>query len=314
MISDGQKTFALLPDRGIVSLRGEDARAFLQGLITNDVDRVSEDTAIWAALLTPQGKYLFDVFIVEMMGALVLDCEGGRVAELIALFNRYKLRSRVDISDDSTDWAVVALAGTDADSDALVGFEGRAGGFAGGTCFVDPRYGGAGARAILPRDGIAQLDAFGFERGDAEDYDIHRLVCGLPDGSRDLIVDKSYPMENGFDALNAIAWNKGCYVGQEMTARMRYRATMKRALLPVEIEGEGTAPAAGTPVTQAGKDAGEMRSSRNGIGLALLRIDALEALQTGGAPLMAGDAVLIPMRPPYVKPQAADADGDGLPN
>ena len=312
MISDGQKTFALLENRGVVSLRGDDARGFLQGLVTNDVERVSEENAIWAALLTPQGKYLFDFFIVEMMGALVLDCEGARVDELMSLLKRYKLRSKVDISDDSADWVVVALAGTDADSDALVGFEGRAGGFAGGTCFVDPSYGGAGARAILPRDGIGQLDAAGFERGDAEDYDIHRLVCGLPDGSRDLIVDKSYPMENGFDPLHGIAWDKGCYVGQEMTARMRYRATMKRALLPVEIEGEGAVP--GTPVTQAGKDAGEMRSSCNGIGLALLRIDALETLQTGGAPLRAGSAVLTPMRPPYVTPQAADADGDGLPN
>ena len=114
MISDGQKTFALLENRGVVSLRGDDARGFLQGLVTNDVERVSEENAIWAALLTPQGKYLFDFFIVEMMGALVLDCEGARVDELMSLLKRYKLRSKVDISDDSADWVVVALAGTDA--------------------------------------------------------------------------------------------------------------------------------------------------------------------------------------------------------
>ncbi|MGE0650437.1 MAG: folate-binding protein YgfZ [Alphaproteobacteria bacterium] len=306
MISDGQKTFAILEDRGVVSLRGGDARAFLQGLVTNDVDEVTPERAIWTALLTPQGKYLFDFFVVEVMGALVLDCERARIPDLIRSMTRYKLRSRVEITDDSEDWAVAVLVGTEADSQALVGSEGRAGTFAGGVCYVDPRYGGAGARAILPRDAVAQLDAFGFERADAADYDIHRLICGLPDGSRDLIVEKSLPMENGFDPLHAIAWDKGCYVGQELTARMRYRATAKRTLLPVEIEG--AAPAPGTPILQGGKDAGEMRSARGGIGLALLRIDALNTLQQDGATLTAGDTRLTPMRPPWLSVDSGEVE------
>lgn len=303
MISDGQKSFAVLDDRGIVSLRGEDARAFLQGLVTNDVGQVAPDHAIWAAMLTPQGKYLFDFFIVEMMGALVLDCERARVPDLIARLRTYKLRSQVDISDDSDDWAVVALVGTEADGEALAEFEGRAGDFAGGVCFVDPRYGGAGARAILPRESIEQLKAAGFEQADAGDYDIHRLVCGLPDGSRDLVPEKSFPMENALDELHAIAWDKGCYVGQEMTARMRYRATAKRVLLPVEIEGD--APAPGTVIMQGGKEAGEMRSAHGAIGLALLRVEALAALHEGAGDLMAGETRLTPMRPPYMRAQTS---------
>ena len=298
MISDGQKTFAILEDRGVVSLRGEDARPFLQGLVTNDVDRVTPDRAIWTALLTPQGKYLFDFFVVELMGALVLDGERARIPDLIQRMNRYKLRSRVDIADDSDDWAVAALVGTEADARALAGSEGRAGEFAGGVCYVDPRYAGAGARAILPRNALGQLDAFGFARGDAADYDVHRLICGLPDGSRDLVVEKSLPMENGFDPLHAIDWDKGCYVGQELTARMRYRGTARRTLLPVEIDG--AAPPPGTPILQDGKDAGEMRSARDGIGLALLRIDALNALHQDGTPLTVGDTRLTPMRPPWL--------------
>jgi hypothetical protein len=298
MISDGQKTFAILEDRGVVSLRGEDAHPFLQGLVTNDVDQVAPDRAIWTALLTPQGKYLFDFFVIEMMGALVLDCERARIRDLIQRMNRYKLRSRVEIVDDSEDWVVAALVGTEADARALAGSEGRAGTFAGGVCYVDPRYGGAGARTVLPRSAVAQLDAFGFERGDAADYDLHRLVCGLPDGSRDLIAEKSLPMENGFDPLHAIAWDKGCYVGQELTARMRYRGTAKRTLLPVEIDG--AVPAPGTSILQDGKDAGEMRSARDGIGLALLRIDALTALREHGAALTSGETRLTPMRPPYL--------------
>jgi hypothetical protein len=306
MISDGQKTFAILEDRGVVSLRGGDARPFLQGLVTNDMDEVTPELAVWTALLTPQGKYLFDFFVAELMGALVLDCERARIPDLIQRVNRYKLRSRVDIADDSEDWVVAALVGSEADSHALVGSEGRAGSFAGGVCYVDPRYGGAGARAILPRHAVEQLDAFGFERGDAADYDIHRLVCGLPDGSRDLIVEKSLPMENGFDPLHAIAWDKGCYVGQELTARMRYRATAKRTLLPVEIDG--ALPPPGTPIVQDGKDAGEMRSARDGIGLALLRIDALNALQQDGAPLTAGETRLTPMRPPWLSVDSGEVE------
>lgn len=306
MVSDGQKTFAILEDRGVVSLRGEDARFFLQGLVTNDMDEVSPERAVWTALLTPQGKYLFDFFVAELMGALVLDCERARIPDLIQRMTRYRLRSRVDITDDSEDWIVAALVGTEGDSQALAGSEGRAGAFAGGVCYVDPRYGGAGARAILPRNAVAQLDAFGFARGDAADYDIHRLICGLPDGSRDLVVEKSLPMENGFDPLHAIAWDKGCYVGQELTARMRYRGTAKRTLLPVEIDG--AAPAPGTPILQDGKDAGEMRSARDGIGLALLRIDALNALHQDGTPLTVGDTRLTPMRPPWLDVDSGEGE------
>lgn len=300
MLTDGQKSYVALEDRGVVSLRGDDARSFLQGLTTNDINLVTPDRAIWTGLLTPQGKYLFDFFVAEMMGALVLDVERSRMDDLLALLARYKLRAKVDITDDSADWIVVALIGSEADGPALAGFEGRGGAFAGGICFVDPRYGGAGARAIMPRDVLANLDDQGFERGGAEDYDLHRLICGLPDGSRDLVVGKSFPMEHGFDGLHGIAWEKGCYVGQEMTARMRYRANMKRTMLPVEIDGP--TPAQGTPVTQNGRDAGEMRSSHDGIGLALLRIEALEKFGGPDGELLAGEARITPMRPPWLTP------------
>lgn len=298
MLSDGQKSYVALENRGVVSLRGDDARSFLQGLTTNDINLVTPDHAIWTGLLTPQGKYLFDFFVAEMMGALVLDVERTRIDDLLALFARYKLRAKVDITDDSADWVVVSLIGSEADGPALAGFEGRGGAFAGGICFVDPRYGGAGARVIMPRDVLENLDDQGFERGEAEDYDLHRLICGLPDSSRDLIVEKSFPMEHGFDGLHGIAWEKGCYVGQEMTARMRYRANMKRTLLPVEIDGD--APAPGSAITQNGKDAGEMRTSSDGIGLALLRIEALEKFGGPDNELVCGDARLTPMRPPWL--------------
>jgi folate-binding protein YgfZ len=308
MFPIGQMTLAVLEARAVIRVAGEDARDFLQNIVTNDVTRVGPATAVWAALLTPQGKYLHDFFMIEVASALMLDCEKARADDLIGRLKRYRLRSKVEIEDVTMDWAVCALMGTDADANALVGFEGRGGPIGGGVCYVDPRYGGIGARALIPRGALGELLAAGFEQVEAGLHDYTRLCLGLPDGSRDLAIDKAFPMENGFDALNGIDWKKGCYVGQEMTARMRYRATRRRQLLPVEITG--TAPAPGTPVMQGDKDAGEMRSSADGIGLALLRIDALERLGQEGATLTADGATLSPLRPPWLAAPAENETGD----
>lgn len=312
MFPMGQMTLAVLEARAVIRIAGEDARDFLQNIVTNDVTRAGPATAIWAALLTPQGKYLHDFFIIEVAGALMLDCEKARAEDLMDRLKRYRLRSKVEIEDVSADWAVCALMGTDADANALVGFEGRGGPIGGGVCYVDPRYGGIGARALIPRGALEELLAAGFEKVEAGLHDYTRLCLGLPDGSRDLAVDKALPMENGFDALHGIDWNKGCYVGQEMTARMRYRATRRRQLLPVEITG--SAPAPGTPIMQGEKEAGEMRSSSDGIGLALLRIDALERLGQEGGQLTADGTVLSPLRPPWLSaPETHEAGDAGTP-
>ena len=210
---------------------------------------------------------------------------------------------------------MAALMGTDADANALVGFEGRGGPFHGGVCYVDPRYGGMGARALVPRAAVAELLAAGFEQVEPGIHDYTRLCLGIPDGSRDLTVDKALPMENGFDALNGIDWDKGCYVGQEMTARMRYRATKRRQLLPVAIEG--AAPESGTPIMLGGREAGEMRSSAQDIGLALLRVDALAGLNGDGDRLTADGATLTPLRPPWLAapggPQGGGENQDDTP-
>jgi folate-binding protein YgfZ len=302
MFPMGQMTFTLLDDRALVRVGGEDAREFLNNIITNDVTRVSANRAIWAALLSPQGKYLHDFFVAAVNDTLMLDCEKARVGDLMERLQRYKLRSKVEIADVTGDWAVAALMGTDADAGALVGFEGQGGPFAGGICYVDPRYGGMGARALIPRGAVAELPAAGFEQAEPGILDHTRLCLGIPDGSRDLSIDKALPMENGFDGLNGIDWDKGCYVGQEMTARMRYRATVRRQLLPVAIEGAGPEP--GTPIKLGEREAGEMRSSAQNIGLALLRIDALADL--GGNRLTAAGATLTPLRPPWLAAPGED--------
>ncbi len=300
MFPMGQMTLTLLDDRAVLRVGGADARAFLQNIVTNDVTRVSANRAVWAALLSPQGKYLHDFFVIAMDDALMLDCEAARIDDLAQRLKGYMLRSKVEIAQ--VDWAVAALMGTDADAGALVGFEGQGGPFAGGLCYVDPRYGGLGARALIPAGAVAELQAAGFEQVEAAIYDYTRACLGIPDASRDLIVDKALPMENGFDALNGIDWDKGCYIGQEMTSRMRYRATIRRQLLPVSIEGP--VPDPGTKIMVGDKEAGEMRSSAQDIGLALLRIDALASL--GDGRLTAGDSTLTPLRPPWLKAPGAE--------
>lgn len=327
MLDPGHMAFAELPERGVLRLSGPDAASFLQPLVTNDITRADEGRAIWAALLSPQGKYLFDFFIACLGEDLLLDCEARRAGELAERLERYRLRSKVTVTDVTGAMAVAALLGSDGDAGALAGFEGRGGPFAGGLCYVDPRWGGIGARAILPRAGLARLAESGFMTIPASAYEHARLCAGLPDGSRDLKIDKALPLENGFDELNGISWDKGCYVGQELTARMRYRATAKRRLLPVAIEGEAVEP--GTPIrlfpnddhpeadpetnwetnreTNRGMDAGEMRSSADGIGLALLRIEALQALQESGGRLHSGPSRLQPLRPPWLSSDSRPA-------
>jgi folate-binding protein YgfZ len=139
---------------------------------------------------------------------------------------------------------------------------------------------------------VAALEGAGFAAAMLADYDALRIDHGVPDGSRDLEVERSPLLENGFDELHGIDWDKGCFMGQELTARTKYRALIKKRLLPVTIEGP--APEPGTQITAGGKDAGVLRSSVDGVGLALLRLEHLEA------PLLAGEARLTPRKPDWV--------------
>jgi folate-binding protein YgfZ len=282
--------------RGILALSGEEARSFLQGLVTNDVTRVTPQRAIWAALLTPQGRYLHDFFIVEAPeGALWLDCEAERRQDLMRRLTIYKLRAKLRIADATAELAVVRLWGRGAaERLGLPPEPGAAQAAGGGVAFTDPRDARLGARAILPRSEAAVLaDRLGVAAGTAEQHTTLRLALGVPEGGRDLEPEKALPMESRFDLLDGIDWQKGCYVGQELTARMKYRALVKKQLLPVAIDG--TAPEPGTPVLLDGEEAGAMRSSSQGYGLALLRLEKVEA--AAGRPLTAGAARLKVLRP-----------------
>jgi folate-binding protein YgfZ len=294
--------YVLLADRGVLALHGRDVRSFLQGLISNDVGRVREDRAAYAALLTPQGKYLFDFFIVEDAGQLLLEAERARLEELQRRLLMYRLRSKVEIEDASARFAVLALIGDDpAGALDLPLVPGAARALDRGLVFVDPRLPRLGARALLPRDMAgATLAALGFEQVDRAAYERLRLTLGVPDGSRDLVVQKATLLESGFEELNGVDFAKGCFVGQELTARMKYRGLVRKRLLPVTFTGAPPTP--GTVIRLGEREAGEMRSGINGQGLALLRLEHVEQARADGTPLLAGDTEIRPVAPAWANP------------
>lgn len=293
------KSFVPLPGRGALRISGEDARTFLQGLISNDITHVSRERVIWAAFLTPQGRYLHDFFVCELDGALVLESEAARLPDLKRRLSMYRLRSRVSIEEVGPAMAVWALDGDGAaETFGLAGAPaGATAPLAGGVVFVDPRLAAIGLRALLPaQTGEAVLRGHGFAAGDPGAYDVQRIALGLPDGSRDIQVEKSLLLEVGFQELGGIDWDKGCYLGQELTARTRWRGLVKRRLLPMRVEGP--LPATGTPIVVGEKEVGEVRSGAEGWAMAVLRLDALRAIRAAGG-VVVGSARLLPEPPAW---------------
>lgn len=287
-------SYTILASRGILEISGEDRVAFLQGLTSNDASVAAPDRAVFSTFLTPQGKFLHDFFIVAHGEALLLDCEAERRSDLMRRLRLYRLRSKVDLRDVTEDFTVAALTGDDAA--ALISLPptdaGRATAFGGGIAYVDPRTSGLGVRLLLPAaDAGAALQEAGVLPAADGDYDRLRLALGVPDGSRDLIVEKSTLLESNYDALNAISWDKGCYLGQELTARMKYRGLVKKRLMPVTVDGP--LPDSGTPITLDGREVGEMRSGNGRQAIALLRQDAVDKSVAQGGRLLAGDATVI---------------------
>jgi len=296
-----ERHFTLLSgERGVLQIEGADRREFLQGLVTNDVAKLGSDRALYAALLTAQGRYLHDFFLAEHGETFLLDVEAARLADLARRLTTYKLRSRVSLKPVSEYWAVAVAFGAEPLSALELSSEpGAAAKIAGGVAFVDPRLVALGARLILPRaTAAAVMEARGFLPAEPDAYDRLRLSLGVPDGSRDLLPERALLLESGFDELNGIDWNKGCYIGQELTARTKYRGLVKKRLLPVAVEGP--LPQPGAIVFWGDEEAGEMRSSRGGNGLALLRLDALERASKE-TPLRAGEARLSVTIPAWAK-------------
>ncbi len=263
---------ALLPERSVLQVSGADRVSFLQGLVSNDVADVAPGRAVWAALLTPQGKWLADFFILSDGERLLLDCEAGQAAMLAQKLTRFRLRAAVQVQPA----ALLVHAAWDGTPDMALQ--------APGLQAPDPRLPGAGWR-VLSGEPLPVTASF-------QDWNAHRLMLGLPDGSQDMEAEKTALLEAGFDELHGVSWTKGCYMGQELTARTKYRGLLKRRLAPVQVDGP--LPAPGTPVLREGVEVGIMRSGQGSRGIALLRLDAM------GDALACGGALLHPVRPAWM--------------
>jgi folate-binding protein YgfZ len=282
--------FSVLAHRGVIAVSGADRVDFLQGLISNDTTKVAPGQAIWAALLTPQGRFLNDMFVAagDDGETLLLETERERAAALARKLSLYKLRSQVKVEDRSAAMEVAVVFGADVDV-ARLSQDGQ-------VAFVDPRLPQLGVRVLGPAGKVrAILSSLGCGERPLADYDALRLGLGVPDGSRDLVVEKALLLENGFDELNGVDWQKGCYMGQELTARTKYRALIRKRLFPVRVEGE--LPAPGTAVLDGLEEVGEVRSGVDGRALAMLRLDAIG----NGRVLTAGDARLVPEKPAWMR-------------
>ncbi len=238
--------FTKLKNRGLVKISGIERRDFLQGLITNDIGLLDQENYIYACLLTPQGKFLFDFFIREEEESLLLDCEGGeRAQELAKILNMYKLRAQAEITaTEQTD--AYAIIGTT---------EG----------YKDPRHPDIGYRSYSKPSDVDELPF--------DDWDYLRISLTIPDGSRDLISGKSTMDEARMDKFHGLSYEKGCYVGQELTARMHYRGLGKKHLRTIKACDIGSSefPEHGASIERDDKVIGEMRSSCRDIGIALLK-------------------------------------------
>jgi folate-binding protein YgfZ len=266
----------ILDDRAIAAVTGAEARTFLQGLITNDVESLTPGRAKYAALLTPQGKIFFDFLLVEGDGALLLDCAKAARDALIKRLSMYRLRAKVTIEPRDQLQVVASSEETPLPS-AIV--------------FADPRIAALGMRGICATAELPPAARAG------ADYLGRRLSLGVPE-SADFGSDRMFALDAGLDELHALDFGKGCYVGQELTSRMKHRGTARKRLLPVESAGGAPLPPRDTAVTAQGRELGEISSSYGIQGFALLRLDRIA--EAGGAPIEAGGAVIKIRKPGWL--------------
>ena len=289
-------SYVLLPGRRLIAVTGAEARDFLQGLITNDMALVSEKRGIYAALLTPQGKYLHDFFVVGSNDGFYLDCEGNRIDDLLTRLKRYRMRAQVGIEDAEPALEVYALTGTGiVEHLKLPEDEGAVARFGGGLILSDPRASALGVRAYLPTDtGKTVLTEAGIREGTLAAYDRDRYLLSVANSAPEFDPEKSYPMEYGVDRLNGISFSKGCYVGQEVTVRMKNRDLTRKCLLPVKIDGP--TPSIGATLDLNGANAGELRGSAGDTGLALVRKDLLDRAIAEEIPFKSDSTTLFPIK------------------
>jgi folate-binding protein YgfZ len=265
---------SLLADRGVVKVAGGEAEGFLHRLVTNNVLAIPPGEARYAGLLTPQGKLMFDFLVVPVSdgaaAAFYLDCPAAQTQDLAKRLNFHKLRAKITVEDMSASLGVAAFWGEAPPSDNPTG-----------TLYTDPRAPGLGSRLIAPHEALTEIVA-----PHEAAYDEHRISLGIARGGVDFPYGDTFVHDANLDLLHGIDFKKGCYVGQEVVARVHYRKSARKRI--VKIHFEGSAPAPGTEILADETMLGHVGSIAGSTGLAMLRLDRLDEAQANGAALTAG--------------------------
>jgi folate-binding protein YgfZ len=282
---------ALLPDRGVVKVAGADARAFLNGLLTADITKVTPALPKFGALLTPQGKIIVDCIVAQAPdedgGGFFLDCPRALAGTLVDKLNFYKLRSKVIAEDLSEVLGVMAIWQEMGRTEY-------------GLIYPDPRLPGLGQRLMLPPHLAKQAAAdLGAELVDASAYEAHRIALGVPRGGLDFIYGDAFPHETDMDQLAGVDFDKGCFVGQEVVSRMEHRGSARNRIVPIAVEG--FAPDAGIPVMAGERQVGITGSAAGSSALAMLRLDRVADAMAAGTRLTAGGVTLEPRKPEWAR-------------
>jgi len=282
---------ALLPERGVVKVAGEDARRFLNGLATNDIGKVSPQAARFAALLTPQGKIVVDFIVAEAAaedgGGFFLDCPRVLAPELVEKLKFYKLRAKVTVEDLSDALGVMAVWEGQNNDIGMSEY---------GLGYADPRLAALGWRVMLPPQLAAEAAGdLGAALSEPEAYDSHRIALGVPRGGADFTYGDTFPHEADMDQLGGVDFDKGCYIGQEVVSRVEHRASARNRVVPIGFDDFG--PMTGLPVIVGEKYIGVVGSCIKGRGLALLRLDRVAEAMAHATPITAGGIVLHVVKP-----------------
>ena len=269
---------AFLPDRGVVKVSGEDARNFLNGLVTTDVTELEPAQGRFGALLTPQGKIVVDFLITEAPGGhgggFLFDCPRALAKALTDKLAFYKLRAKVAVENLSDSLGVIAAW----DGDPAVTPD---------LAFADPRDHALGLRILAPQELAAKVAALiGADLVDASAYEAHRIACGAPRGGLDFTYGDAFPHETNMDRLHGVDFDKGCYVGQEVVSRMQHRGSARTRTVKILLDGPSPEP--GATILAGDKAVGTMGSTAGEMGLALIRTDRVADALSAGLALTAG--------------------------
>jgi folate-binding protein YgfZ len=277
---------ALLPDRGVVRIAGDDAEKLLQGIVTNDLGALARQPAIHAALLTPQGKILFDFFVVRAADGFLLEVAREKTADLVKRLGLYRLRAKAEIADASAGYRAFALWGASPQA---------APGTPGAVSFADPRLPDLGWRIIAE---AAFAPDSGTIEAASEAYHAHRIALGVPEGGKDYGFGDAFPHEADLDLLGGVSFDKGCFVGQEVVSRMQHRGQPRKRVVPIEGEAPLTS---GVGVTAGAATIGTVGSVAGRQALAMVRLDRWAEAKAKGEPVRAGGVAITLRQPAWAR-------------